>query len=112
MAERRSGERPRSRSSRGWVLWLGPALALTGAALTLLLDGERGLRPLHELWRQVQRSEQRVEGLQRERASLLRMAHELDSDPFRIEAVARDKLGMVRPNEVMVHLGGTRTGMD
>ena len=56
---------------------------------------------------EIQHVEQRLGVLWSERTELVKRAERLRTDPFEIESVARESLGMVRPGEIVVRL---RTG--
>jgi cell division protein FtsB len=85
-----------------WGLVLGPALSLIAALVLLLADSETGLLPLALLEEQVQSQRERVEELRGERSELVQQVRALRVDPFAIEAVAREQLGMARPGELIV----------
>ncbi len=82
--------------------WLAPATALVTAAALLVLDGDTGLRALLELSRRVERAEAGLAAARAERALRVREVRALRSDPFELEGVAREQLGMVRPGEIVV----------
>jgi cell division protein FtsB len=91
---------------RGW-LWIGPLAALVGAAFALLYDADNGLRAMWGVKGEIRQVEDRLSVLWSERARLVKRAERLRTDPFEIESVARESLGMVRPGEIVVRL---RTG--
>jgi cell division protein FtsB len=82
--------------------WLAPATALVTAGALLLLDGDTGIGSLLEISRRVERAEARLEAARAERARLVREVKALRSDPFELEVVAREQLGMVRPGEIVL----------
>jgi cell division protein FtsB len=84
------------------ALVLGPVLALLAAAAVLFLDRERGLGELRDLAGRVANAETRVRELERERVELRMRARGLRADPFEVETVARESLGMLRPGERVV----------
>src|SRR5262245_32436928 len=88
------------------LLWIGPLAAQAGAAFALLYDADNGLRAVFRLNAELASAEVRLQKLSAERASLVARAERLRSDPFEIEAVARESFGMVRPGEVVVRLRG------
>ncbi len=97
MAERRRPVR------RSWAALLaGPLLALAACAAILLRDLETGLVPLARLAEEVERTHDRIEQLDRERARLRTRVRRLRGDPDAIEDVAREQLGMLRPGEIVV----------
>ncbi|MFQ5514749.1 MAG: septum formation initiator family protein [Myxococcota bacterium] len=90
---------------RGRGLILTPLLVVGAALATLVLDRESGLTAMLELRGRVERAHARVAALSEERNSLLRKIQSLRSDPFAVEAAARERLGMVRPGEIVIRLG-------
>jgi len=101
------GESEAARPSprRGW-LWIGPLAALAGAAFALLYDADNGLRALFSVKAELRDADARLAMLWAERAGLVDRAERLRTDPFEIESVARESLGMVRPGEIVVRLRG------
>jgi len=86
------------------VRFLGPLAALLGAAGALFYDADNGLRAVFHLQRELDTADLRLDRLREERAELLLRAELLRSDPFEIESVARESLGMARPGEIVVRL--------
>lgn len=86
------------------VLWVGPLAALLGAAGALFHDADNGLRAVFHLESELRAADVRLDRLREERAALLLRAERLRSDPFEIETVARESLGMARPGEIVVRL--------
>lgn len=87
---------------RAALLALGVALGTAGGIL--LFDGKTGLFPLLGLIEDVRAAEARVTAGEGERRRLIREIRALRTDPLAVEAVAREKLGMVRPGEIVVRL--------
>ncbi len=81
---------------------LGPSLGLLMAGATLAFDRDRGILPMLEVVEQVRGARALVEELAQEREQLIQYVRGLHSNPYEIEAVARVKLGMVRPGEVVI----------
>ncbi len=98
------------RVSRGVLL--APLVGVVAAGAALLLDGETGLFPLLGLAEQVSRAERREEQIDAERQQLIGEIRALRSDPLALEAVAREKLGMVRPDEVVIRWTTDVSGSD
>ena len=98
----------RRSQQRAWrsLVW-APVLAVLAAAAILGFDRETGILPILELRSQLGRASERVLRLEQERQRLTQRVQGLRSDPFHIESVARSKLGMVRPNEVVVRFENT-----
>jgi len=86
------------------VFWIGPLAALLGAAFALFHDSENGLGAIFHLESELAAADVRLDRLREERAELLLRAERLRSEPFEIEAVARESLGMARPGEIVVRL--------
>jgi len=85
----------RSRTLRG-VVWI-----LAGLVLFSLFFGEMGivagLRQRHA----AARLRREVAGLQVRTDTLMAEVRSLKTDPFRIESIARDQLGLARPGEIV-----------
>ena len=93
----------RRRSRSRWLTALvGPGLVLLMAGATLAIDRDRGILPMLEVAEQVRGARALVDELAQEREQLIQHVRGLHSNPYEIEAVARVKLGMVRPDEVVV----------
>ncbi len=78
---------------------------LVFATVVLLVDalvGERGLVATTRARRQADELEMGVWRLRDENARLRDLADRLKTDPTTIESVAREKLGLVRPGEILV----------
>lgn len=86
------------------LFWVGPLAALLGAAGALFYDADNGLRAVFHLQGELQAADVRLDRLREERADLLLRAERLRSDPFEIETVARESLGMARAGEIIVRL--------
>lgn len=89
------------------LLWIGPLAALAGAAAALLYDADNGLRAVFRVNAELASAELRLAKLSSERGALVARAERLRSDPFEIESVARESIGMVRPGEIVVRLRST-----
>jgi cell division protein FtsB len=70
-----------------------------------LLAGDRGLPALLESRRDAARLTAQITVLRAENAALAARIHALTSDPATIEAVARQTLGLIRPDEIVVRVG-------
>jgi hypothetical protein len=88
---------------RARLLRLLPLALLTGAivAVPVLSVSPSGLPWLQRLRADRDVAEAEVEGLTHEIARLRTRANALKTDLSVVEAVARDKQGLVRPNEVV-----------
>ena len=81
--------------------------ALVALALNALI-GERGLIERRRAEWQAMRIASELTVLRRENSELRRRVAALKSDPLAIEHIARAKLGLVRPGEVLVLLKNVR----
>ncbi len=97
-------QEPERRVSLRAVLWIGPLAALLGAGWALFHDADNGVRAVFHLEDELAAADVRLDRLRGERAELLLRAERLRSDPFEIETVARESLGMARPGEIVVRL--------
>ncbi len=89
--------RPRPLRSLLSALFVFLLLVLATAALKGWRDLDRSRVRESELKARIAATEQRIETLRRE-------IRDLQSDPATLERVARDDLGLVRPDEVVVVL--------
>ncbi len=90
------------RRLRTYLVALGLGIGASGTVLAF--DAENGLRPLWSLRAREARLETRIASLARERVERTRAVLRLRSEPRAIERLARGKLGMVRPGEIVVRL--------
>jgi cell division protein FtsB len=78
---------------------------LVFATVVVLVDalvGERGLVATTRARRQADELGSSVARVREENAQLRELADRLKSDPTTIESLAREKLGLVRPGEILV----------
>lgn len=73
-------------------------LLLVGLAVVSLV-GNRGLVRLYQMHQEKAALEREIEALDAANALLKEEARALRSDPSRIEAIAREELGLVKPGE-------------
>jgi cell division protein FtsB len=85
---------------------------LLGAAFVLLADSETGLLAWRDAAGRVARAEARTDEMRAEVERLRREIRGLRGDPLAVERAARERLGMVRPGEVVLHWGGEPVGAD
>lgn len=77
-------------------------VGLLGVALYYaVLGGEYSSFDLWRIWRQQQVEAAALERTRAEADSLARIADLLEDDPTTIEAVARERFGMIRPGEIL-----------
>jgi cell division protein FtsB len=91
-----------SARNRVYPLLLVPALSGALALASLAFDEQRSVQLLWELRGAVESEEARLGELTDERGRLLAEIRALRGDPVAVEAVAREKLGMVRPGEIVI----------
>jgi cell division protein FtsB len=76
-------------------------LPLLVAVYYAVWGGEYSVFDLHRIDRQKQTESNRIEAARLEVDSLRDLASRLESDPATIEAVARERFGLIRPGEVL-----------
>jgi cell division protein FtsB len=82
----------------------GLLLLLLGAAS---LMGDRGLLRLYQLHRTRAALTREIEDLTAKNASLAEEVRALRTDPGRVEAIAREELGLVKPEELVYEFATT-----
>ena len=70
-----------------------------------LVLGEMGLVKFYRMRAQYIALERDIAQMKRENAELLQNVRALKSDPALIERIARDKLGLARPGEIVYYYG-------
>jgi cell division protein FtsB len=80
-----------------------------GVACFLLLSllamaGERGFLEVYQFSRHLKRVESRIRVLEGENERLWRQVTGLRSDPYQVEKLAREDLGLVRPDEIIFEI--------
>jgi len=86
------------------------AVALFLGLIGLGLFGDRGLISYHKLRRDRVKLEQDADQLRKENQSLRQKIELLGSDLKYLEKLARQKLGMVRPDEVIIKVPESGAG--
>ena len=76
--------------------------------MLLIVFGDNGLVEMHRLREKERSMVQQNEKLARENVSLYRTIGRLKSDPAFIESVARNELGMIGKDDVIVVIPGSR----
>ena len=97
---------PRARM-RAWVL--GTAIALIALAVGSVF-GDRGILNLVSKRRQVEALRAELEGLRDENARLTAEITALRTSPRAIERLAREQLGLARPDETVFHIREEEAG--
>jgi cell division protein FtsB len=90
-------QRPLWRRALTYLLMFATAVLLVDA-----LVGERGLVATTRARREAAEAKAALAELRAENARLTTTARELDNDPAAVEHAAREKLGLIRPGEVLV----------
>ena len=85
------------------MLWVTGAGVAVGLALLSVADGE-GFRRYWKLRGEIEALEKRSAELKQENESLARQAEALRGDPVALERAAREELGFIAPNEVVINL--------
>ena len=70
----------------------------------LAIVGERGFWEVYKYSHHLQRIESRVRTLEEESQRLQKQVAELRSDPYQVEKLAREDLGLARPDEVIFEI--------
>ena len=99
---RRRGSPEVERRLRLYLAAAGLGLGLSGTLLGV--DEQNGLVRLWSLHVGESRLEESIASLAKERRERTRLAHDLRDDDDAIERLAREKLGMLRPDEIVVRL--------
>ena len=92
--------RTRMGDKRRWVIvWGGIAGFLFLAFLAVV--GERGFLEVHEFNRHLGRVDWQIRTQEQENGRLRAEALALKNDPYQIEKLAREELGLARPDELI-----------
>jgi cell division protein FtsB len=70
----------------------------------LAIAGERGFFEVYQFSRHLQHVESRIQALEVENERLRMQVTKLRSDPYQIEKLAREDLGLVRPDEIIFEI--------
>jgi cell division protein FtsB len=70
----------------------------------LAMAGERGFFEVYKYSRHLERVESRIRTLEEENKRLRMQAAGLRSDPYQVEKLAREDLGLARPDEVIFEI--------
>ncbi len=89
------------------IIVAGAVIALFNLML-LIVFGDNGLVEMHRLREKEQTMVQQNETLASENVSLYRAIGRLKNDPAFIESVARNELGMIGKDDVIVILPGSK----
>jgi cell division protein FtsB len=72
--------------------------------LLLAIAGERGFFEVYKYSRHLERIESRIRTLEEENKRLRQQAVGLRSDPYQVEKLAREDLGLARPDEIIFEI--------
>ena len=70
----------------------------------LAMVGERGFWEVYQYSRHLQHIESRIRSLEEENQRLQRQVTGLRSDPYQVEKLAREDLGLARPDEFIFEI--------
>ena len=88
-----------------WVFLAMILIATLGICSTVVIRSRAELRASSS---QFDRMTSQVDALRRSNAALQTEIHRLTTDPAMIESAARERLGMVRPNDIVVPIESVR----
>ena len=76
----------------------------------LAIAGERGFYEVYRYSRQLQRLESRIRMLEEANENLRKQVSGLRNDVYEVEKLAREDLGLARPDEIVIEIvdGGTQ----
>ncbi len=94
-----------SRSSQRWAVYLFSSLLVALSLFTAF--GERGVFHLWRLWGEKKQLEEKNFLLQKENETLRERAHRILHDDLYLEKVAREELGLARPDEMVYRFAAT-----
>lgn len=77
------------------------AAAATAFIVLLTIFGERGLVEVYSLKHKVSATSEEISSYEQKNKELLERIDKLKHDPFTIEQIAREELGLVRPGETV-----------
>ena len=90
-----------------WIFLAMILIATLGICSTVVVRARAELKASSL---QFDRMTSEIEALRRSNASLQVEIHRMTTDPTTIESAAREKLGMVRPNDIVVPIESIRQG--
>jgi cell division protein FtsB len=93
------------RATRRRKVYLAAGVVLGGYLLASFVLGEMGLVKYYRMKSQYYSLSEETDRLRSENAKLRKDVHALASDPACIERMARDKLGLARPGEIVYYYG-------
>ena len=97
-----------SRAARRKKLLLAAGVLFAVYLLASFILGEMGLVKYYRMKAQYTALTEETARLKQDNAKLIRDVHALKTDPARIERIARDKLGLARPGEIVYYYDESR----
>jgi cell division protein FtsB len=94
-----------SRTSRNKKLIIAAGIAVVLYLLVSFIFGEMGLIKYYRMNAQCNSLTKEIATLKQDNARLMREVHALKTDPDHLEQIARDKLGLARPGELVYYYG-------
>jgi cell division protein FtsB len=95
-----------TRKSRKKKVVIVAGILLGSYLLVSFIFGEMGLVKYYRMKAQYNSLTKEISSLEQDNAKLLREVHALKTDPDRMEQIARDKLGLARPGEIVYYYSG------
>ena len=95
----------KSMRSRNKILIVAVGIAVVLYLLVSFIFGEMGLIKYFRMKAQFNSLANEIATLKQDNAKLMREAHALKTDPDHVEQIARDKLGLARPGEIVYYYG-------
>jgi cell division protein FtsB len=92
-----------TRKSRKKKVLIAAGILLGIYLLVSFIFGEMGLIKYYRMKTQFNSLTKEISSLKQDNAKLLRDVHALKTDPDRMEQIARDKLGLARPGEIVYY---------
>lgn len=101
-----------SRSARRKKILIAASALLAVYLLVSFILGEMGLVKYYRMKAQYQSLHNEIAKLKQDNAKLAKEVHSLKTDPACIERIARDKLGLARPGEIVYYYdqSGSKSG--
>jgi cell division protein FtsB len=94
-----------SRTVRRRRLFAIVGVLLATYLLTSFILGEMGIVKYYRMKAQYNSLTQEIALLKRDNSKLRKTVHALKNDPAYVERIARDKLGLARPGEIVYYYG-------
>ena len=92
-----------TRKSRKKKVVIAAGVLLGIYLLASFIFGEMGLVKYYRMQAQFNSLKKEISSLKQDNAKLLGDVHALKTDPDRLEQIARDKLGLARPGEIVYY---------